>query len=55
VGIQLPEDLRDIMEMVGVDWPDIDEDQLKDTAREYREFAEELRDTIRDANRPAAT
>lgn len=51
MGIQLPEDLRDIMEMVGVDWPDIDEDDLKDTAREYREFAEELRDTIRDANK----
>ncbi|MFB4427057.1 nucleic acid/nucleotide deaminase domain-containing protein [Streptomyces sp. QL37] len=51
MGIQLPEDLRDIMEMVGVDWPDIDEDQLTDTAREYREFAEELRDTIRDANK----
>nr|WP_037831685.1 hypothetical protein [Streptomyces sp. NRRL S-325] len=51
MGIQLPEDLRDIMEMVGVDWPDIDEDQLTDTAQEYREFAEELRDTIRDANK----
>ncbi|MET9438731.1 nucleic acid/nucleotide deaminase domain-containing protein [Streptomyces sp. NPDC006551] len=51
MGIQLPEDLRDIMEMVGIDWPDIDEDDLKETAREYREFAEELRDTIRDANK----
>ncbi|NUK27624.1 WXG100-like domain-containing protein [Streptomyces lunaelactis] len=51
MGIQVPEDLRDVMEMVGVDWPDIDEDELKATAGEYREFAEELRDTIRDANR----
>ncbi|WP_405509930.1 hypothetical protein OG323_32195 [Streptomyces cyaneofuscatus] len=51
MGIKLPEDLRDIIEMVGVDWPDIDEDELTGTAKEYREFAEELRDTIRDADK----
>ncbi|MFP8905430.1 WXG100-like domain-containing protein [Streptomyces atacamensis] len=51
MGIQVPEDLRDIMELVGIDWPDIDEDELRDTAKEYRDFADELRDTIQKANR----
>lgn len=51
MGIEVPDELRDLMELVGYDWPDIDEDELRDTAKEYRDFAEELRDTIRNANR----
>ncbi|NWF29409.1 hypothetical protein HW130_24655 [Streptomyces sp. PKU-EA00015] len=51
MGVQLPEDLRDVLELVGIDWPDIDEDELRDTAREYREFSQELLDTVRDSNK----
>ncbi|MFF0447626.1 nucleic acid/nucleotide deaminase domain-containing protein [Streptomyces sp. NPDC004609] len=55
MGVQLPEEVREILEFIGYDWPDIDEDQLRDTAREYREFAGELRTTIERANKACAT
>ncbi|MFE2746680.1 nucleic acid/nucleotide deaminase domain-containing protein [Streptomyces scopuliridis] len=51
MSVTLPDDLRDVLELVGIDWPDLDEDELRDTAREYREFSQELLDTVRDANK----
>lgn len=51
MGIQLPDEVRDVLEFIGIDWPDIDEDELRDTAKEYRDFADELRDTIQKADR----
>lgn len=51
MGMTLSEDLRPILEFVGIDWPDIDEDDLTDAAREYREFADGILDTIQKGNR----
>ncbi|MEU9608246.1 hypothetical protein AB0E05_27895, partial [Streptomyces sp. NPDC048057] len=51
MGVQLPGEVEKILEMIGYDWPDIDEGELRDSAREYREFAGELRTTIQRANK----
>ncbi|GAA2452208.1 nucleic acid/nucleotide deaminase domain-containing protein [Streptomyces macrosporus] len=51
MAIELPDEVREVLDFIGIDWPDINEDELRDTASEYREFAKELRDTITKANR----
>ncbi|MEU5977428.1 nucleic acid/nucleotide deaminase domain-containing protein [Streptomyces sp. NPDC047315] len=54
MGVQLPGEVKEILEFIGYDWPDIDEGDLRDSAKEYREFAGELRTTIQRANKACA-
>ncbi|HVV14617.1 hypothetical protein [Amycolatopsis sp.] len=42
MSMMLPDALAWVLDLVGVDWPDIDEDQLREAASEFRQIAEEL-------------
>ena len=42
MGLVLPGALTWVLDLVGVDWPNIDEDQLRQAADELREIADEL-------------
>ena len=47
--MDLPEPLVWVLNLVGVDWPDIDEDDLRSAADELRQFAQELTGDTADA------
>ncbi|MEV7283006.1 nucleic acid/nucleotide deaminase domain-containing protein [Streptomyces sp. NPDC093252] len=47
----LPGGLVEVLDLVGVDWPAIDEDEIRDSARDYRRLAEGIRDVITEGNR----
>jgi uncharacterized protein YukE len=51
VGKKLPGELVEVLDLVGVQWPDIDEDEIRDTAKDYRNLAEGIRDVITEGNR----
>ena len=51
MGKTLPDDLVDILDLVGVSWPNIDEDEVRDNATDYRHLAEGVRDVITQGNR----
>ncbi|MEU5977425.1 nucleic acid/nucleotide deaminase domain-containing protein [Streptomyces sp. NPDC047315] len=52
--VQLPEDVRDFLEYIGYDWPDINEDELRGSAAEYRAFAGQVRTTIERSSKAAS-
>jgi hypothetical protein len=51
VGKTLPDDLVEVLDLVGVSWPNIDEDEVRDAAKDYRDLADGLRDVITEGNR----
>ncbi|KAA9160239.1 hypothetical protein FPZ12_017995 [Amycolatopsis acidicola] len=42
MSMMLPDALAWVLDMVGIDWPNIDEDQLREAADEFRQIAGEL-------------
>ncbi|WP_217505245.1 WXG100-like domain-containing protein [Streptomyces lunaelactis] len=48
--MKLPDDLVEVLNLVGVDWPQIDEDEVKGSAKDYRNLAEGVRDAVREGN-----
>ncbi|MBT2439611.1 hypothetical protein J7E93_05640 [Streptomyces sp. ISL-36] len=46
----LPDDLVEVLDLVGVDWPQIDEDEVKASAKDYRKLAEGIRDAVKEGN-----
>ncbi|GAA1733026.1 hypothetical protein GCM10009680_86960 [Streptomyces yatensis] len=51
VGKKLPDDLVEVLDLVGVAWPNIDEDEVRDTAKDYRHLADGIRDVIVEGNK----
>ncbi|MFV0135874.1 nucleic acid/nucleotide deaminase domain-containing protein [Streptomyces sp. HMX87] len=51
MGKKLPDELVEILDLVGVQWPNIDEDEVRDTAKDYRSLAEGIRDVIVEGNK----
>ncbi|WP_371628822.1 hypothetical protein OG892_08465 [Streptomyces sp. NBC_00341] len=51
MGKKLPDDLVEVLDLVGVNWPNIDEDEVRGSAKDYRSLAEGLRDVITEGNR----
>ncbi|MCX5440907.1 nucleic acid/nucleotide deaminase domain-containing protein [Streptomyces sp. NBC_00063] len=51
MGKKLPDDLVEVLDLVGVSWPNIDEDEVRSSAKDYRDLAEGLRDVITEGNR----
>jgi hypothetical protein len=49
VGLVLPDALAWVLDMVGVNWPNIDEDQLRSAADELRQMSQELSGNTDDA------
>ncbi|MFD7232138.1 nucleic acid/nucleotide deaminase domain-containing protein [Streptomyces sp. NPDC059881] len=50
MGMTLPDDLVEVLDLVGVDWPRIDEDEVKSSAKDYRNLAEGIRDAVKEGN-----
>ncbi|MFD3622215.1 nucleic acid/nucleotide deaminase domain-containing protein [Streptomyces sp. NPDC058676] len=50
MGKTLPDDLVEVLDLVGVSWPNIDEDEVRGSAKDYRDLAEGLRDVITEGN-----
>ncbi|UYQ61979.1 hypothetical protein [Streptomyces peucetius] len=50
MGKQLPDDLVEVLDLVGIDWPQIDEDEVKSSATDYRNLAEGIRDAVKEGN-----
>lgn len=50
MGKKLPDELVEVLDLVGVQWPNIDEDEVRDSAKGYRKLAEGLRDVIKEGN-----
>ncbi|MFB7344768.1 nucleic acid/nucleotide deaminase domain-containing protein [Streptomyces hydrogenans] len=50
MGMTLPDDLVDVLDLVGIDWPQIDEDDVKASAKDYRKLAEGIRDAVKQGN-----
>ncbi len=48
--MKLPDDLVEVLNLVGVDWPQIDEDEVKESAKDYRNLAEGIRDAVKGGN-----
>ncbi|WP_377271169.1 hypothetical protein [Peterkaempfera sp. SMS 1(5)a] len=44
MAVMLPAELDEILEMIGIVWPNVDEDELRAIAAEYRTFASELQE-----------
>jgi hypothetical protein len=53
MSLQLPEELREALSMLGFDWPDADEDKLNAMGRAWNEFAATLNGLITEAERHA--
>ncbi|NGO75228.1 hypothetical protein G6045_05975 [Streptomyces sp. YC504] len=51
MGKTLPDELVEVLDLVGVNWPNIDEDEVRDTAKDYRHLAEGINDAITQGNR----
>lgn len=51
MGVTLPDDLVEVLDLVGVDWPKIDEDDVKASAKDYRNLAEGIRDAVKEGNK----
>ena len=45
MAINLPHHLAEVVNLLGFNWPEIDEDQLKQAARELRSYAQECQDS----------
>lgn len=50
VGKQLPDDLVEVLNLIGIDWPQIDEDEVKASAKDYRNLADGIRDAVKEGN-----
>ncbi|WP_369147254.1 nucleic acid/nucleotide deaminase domain-containing protein [Streptomyces sp. R44] len=46
----LPDDLVEVLDLVGVDWPQIDEDEVKASAKDFRKLADGIRDAVKEGN-----
>ncbi|MEV6397372.1 nucleic acid/nucleotide deaminase domain-containing protein [Streptomyces sp. NPDC051907] len=46
----LPDELVEVLDLVGVDWPQIDEDEVKASAKDYRNLADGIRDAVKEGN-----
>ncbi len=46
----LPDDLVEVLDLVGVDWPQINEDDIDASAKDYRHLAEGIRDAVKEGN-----
>ncbi|CAL9282666.1 nucleic acid/nucleotide deaminase domain-containing protein [Streptomyces sp. NPDC050585] len=51
MGKQLPDELVEVLDLVGVNWPNIDEDEVRESATDYRNLAVGLRDVIAQGNK----
>src|SRR5579871_2315713 len=49
MGVTLPSELVWVLNLIGVNWPNVDEDQLRDTANQLRQLAGELEGNTGDA------
>ncbi|MGW0703746.1 nucleic acid/nucleotide deaminase domain-containing protein [Streptomyces sp. NPDC002867] len=50
MGMTLPDDLVEVLDLIGIDWPQIDEDDVKASAKDYRKLAEGIRDAVKEGN-----
>ncbi|MFD6343126.1 nucleic acid/nucleotide deaminase domain-containing protein [Streptomyces roseolus] len=50
MGKTLPDDLVEILDLVGVSWPNIDEDEVRNNATDYRNLAKGVRSIITQGN-----
>ncbi|MFJ1551205.1 nucleic acid/nucleotide deaminase domain-containing protein [Streptomyces sp. NPDC088246] len=50
MGKQLPDDLVKVLDLIGIDWPQIDEDEVEGSAKDYRHLAEGVRDAVKEGN-----
>ncbi|MFF0747152.1 nucleic acid/nucleotide deaminase domain-containing protein [Streptomyces sp. NPDC004111] len=50
MGKNLPDELVEVLDFVGVAWPNIDEDEVRGCAKDYRNLANGLRDVIKEGN-----
>ncbi|WP_456153974.1 WXG100-like domain-containing protein, partial [Peterkaempfera griseoplana] len=44
MAVMLPGELDEILDLIGIVWPNVDEDELRAIATEYRSFASELQE-----------
>lgn len=51
MGKTLPGELVEVLDLVGVQWPNIDEDAIRDCAKDYRHLAEGIRDVVKEGNK----
>ncbi|WP_326771352.1 nucleic acid/nucleotide deaminase domain-containing protein [Streptomyces sp. NBC_01445] len=51
MGKKLPDELVEVLDLVGVKWPNIDEDEVRGSAKDYRHLAEGIRDVITEGNK----
>jgi hypothetical protein len=49
VGIVLPDELAWVLDLIGIEWPNVDEDELRSIADDMRALAEELNGHTEDA------
>ncbi|MYW04394.1 hypothetical protein [Streptomyces sp. SID3343] len=54
MGITVPGYLDQALDVIGVDWPNLDEDEFKELADAYREFADEIDGARADGKNGAA-
>jgi len=54
MGITVPGHLDQALDLIGVDWPNLDEDEFKELALAYREFADEIDEARKDGKNGAA-
>ncbi|MEU3002231.1 MULTISPECIES: hypothetical protein [unclassified Streptomyces] len=45
----------EVLDLIGIDWPQIDEDEVKASAKDFRKLAEGIRDAVKEATMPART
>jgi phage-related tail protein len=50
VAIMLPDSLATVLNLVGIPWPNIDEDELRHCAGDLRDFASSLTDSVKDTS-----
>ncbi|MFD3683166.1 hypothetical protein ACFWR5_41210, partial [Streptomyces sp. NPDC058613] len=46
----LPDDLVEVLDLIGIDWPQIDEDEVRGSAKDYRNLSEGIRDAVKEGN-----
>jgi hypothetical protein len=51
VGVVLPSELDAALDLIGINWPNVDEDDYRDMAQAMREFADDIDDGAADAHR----
>ncbi|WP_405009058.1 hypothetical protein [Kitasatospora sp. NBC_01539] len=44
MGVVLPDELAWVLDLIGIDWPNVDEDDYREMADSLREFAADIRD-----------